>query len=143
MYLTPLNTFTLTTWETVTKVCGFKWSTEQFVGSVKVSGVVTSGANGWSLTMDTAAACQRISNAATWPWSSFQFSEVSTQWRVWPLTLHFLFHFVPVFWCINCVKYFHFYYLYLNAILHYSERRCWGLYHHFRPIYLKGPVCRI
>lgn len=44
MYFTPLNTFTLTTWETVAKVCGVKQSTEQFVGSVKVSGVVTSGA---------------------------------------------------------------------------------------------------
>lgn len=47
MYCTPLNTFTLTVWETGTKVCDFKQSTDQFVGSVKVSvsGVLTL----WSL----------------------------------------------------------------------------------------------
>ena len=41
MYLTPLNTFTYTAWETVTKVSGFKHTTDLFVGLLKVSGVVS------------------------------------------------------------------------------------------------------
>lgn len=44
MYVTPLNTFTVTTWETVSadkRYAGYKWTTDQFVGPVKVNGLVS------------------------------------------------------------------------------------------------------